>query len=219
MKKALFILIMVLSVHAAFGSQEVKYRDYGYTPDGIGMVAGSIIMMSLSSIQLTGSSVIIILSACGAFSYVGGHLMELFSIPFILSSQTFIAGSLILYLAVKKYGEKSYNYYYDVGKIMRNAGIVILATSAVPIACAAINAGCSIPLALQYGYDDYVDGFFIAECVFSVLQLACGTAFLAMGLHRIHKDKMLFPELSIVHDDKKGFDEGYSLIVGARISL
>ena len=134
MKKTIFVFILVLSVQMAFGSQEIKYRDYGYTPEGIGMFAGSIVMMSLSSIPLTGTSAIMLLSVCGAFSYVGGSMIYSCTIPFFLSYQTFIAGSLMLYLAVRKYGEKSYDYLYSVGKIMRNAGIVIMTTSLIPAA-------------------------------------------------------------------------------------
>ena len=219
MKKTIFVFILVLSVQMAFGSQEIKYRDYGYRPEGIGMFAGSIVMMSLSSLTQTVSSVILTLSACDVFLYASWYMANLFSIPFTLSFQTFIAGSLMLNLACKKYGSKSYNYIYDSGKLMRNSGIIIMTTSLVPAALAAAKVGYAVSWANYLGEDYQPDGVFIAECILTFLQLASGTAFLAMGLYRIHLDKMPLPEVSLVHDDKKALNEGYGVSLGMRIRI
>ena len=204
MKKALFIIVMILSVHTAFCSQEVKYRDNSYS--GNGLIIGSVIMMALPSIPLTLFTAGGIVAATGFLGFLTDGFLMGISIPFILSLQTVIAGSLMLNYAVRKYVRG--DYYWEAGKMMRNAGIVIMVTSLIPTACCAALSAFLFPIAV-----DVITG------ILALAHIACGAVFLGMGLHRIRADKIPLPEVSVVHDDKKGYNEGYAVNVGVRIKI
>ena len=92
--------------------------------------------------------------------------------------------------------------------MMRNAGIVIMVTSLIPTACCVALSAFLFPIAV-----DVITG------ILALAHIACGAVFLGMGLHRIRADKIPLPEVSIVHDDKKGSNDGYAVNVGLRIKI
>ncbi len=204
MKKALLILIIVLSVNEAFASQEVKYRDYGY-PGG-GIIAGSVVMMTLSSLPLTFCTAVGITAATGYLGFLTGGFLMAIGVPFILSFQTLLSGAMLLHYAVRKYVRG--DYYLDAGEMMRNDGIIIMTTSLIPIACCAGFSAFLFPIAI-----DIITG------ILALGQLAVGAVFLGLGLRRIHSYKIPLPEVSLTHDDKKGFNEGYGMSFGMRIRI
>ena len=100
MKKAIFVLILVLSVQMAFGSQEVKYHGYETNLSYKGYIAGGIVMMAVPFIPMT------LLTVATALGYYATPM----SIPLILFFQTTISGALMLHLGVKRYYSSSSKY-------------------------------------------------------------------------------------------------------------
>ncbi|MBP5707026.1 MAG: hypothetical protein J6W76_07045, partial [Spirochaetales bacterium] len=60
----------------------------------------------------------------------------------------------------------------------------------------------------------------IVNGVASLSQLVLGITFLVLGISKMEEwAEIVFPELSLVHDDKKGYNEGYSVSLGLRVKI
>lgn len=212
MKKALLILILVLSVQTVFAKN--YFGCYGSYLHSKGIMAGGIVMLAVSSVPM------IILNAgiisdmtSGELVFTGTCYTPALSALYISCFQLALSGSLLLYLGVKRHYAGTNNYYGTEGQMMRNVGIAILSTAVVPTAITGL-------VSAFFAYNNHFFTFWaVIDGFFTLAQLATGAVFLGMGIRRIQSDKMLFPEISLTHDDKKGFNEGYGVSFGMRMRI
>ncbi len=102
-------------------------------------------------------------------------------------------------------------------KMRRNLGIILLGTSVVPL------TGLVSSIALMF-VPNYNSILFIWPLIGSILyslgHIISGTCLL-VGYSRKLKNywSMINPDISLTHDDKKGFNEGYGVSLGVRMRI
>ena len=116
-------------------------------------------------------------------------------------------------------------------RIIRNIGIGLLSSTALPLAgliatCIVFDKFCHETIYDNMFFVDDLDvGFgitittlmFVGQLIGGIVMIAVGTA---MSRKRIGRTFSKFtPDLSITHDDKKSFNEGYGVSVGMRVRI
>ena len=242
MKKIIFIAMLISSVGMCFANQlphsaesnngnisfrmpdmtvrlSDEYDEYDdiyrlYDPQQVmsASIAERAIGIVLSVLSVIPHSVFIAMNAIMS-PFVSAYISPVW----VYGSQMTIAGVMMIYLGVKKsqlmkQGVDAPRYKYEMSKAMRNIGIVTLSTSVIPLAV-------MIPyLVIPAGGI----GFILAPVngLAFLAQLVLGITFLAVGIAKMDEwAEIVFPEVSVVHDDKKGYNDGYAVNVGVRIKI
>ena len=175
--------------------------------------AVGIVLTSLSSIPITTFLVLGAITGGGMWPYIS-------PVP-VYGFQMTIAGVMMMYLGAKQarcvrrnFDEPHYK--YEMSKVMRNVGIITLSTSVVPLAATIpyIVFSC---MTFSYFVFPLIS---ILSGVASLSQLVLGITFLVLGISKMEEwAEIALPEVSVVHDDRKGYNEGYAVNVGLRIRI
>ena len=228
MKKMILTVILIMSVgmcfaneisHSAKGNISFRmpdmsmrlsdeyddyYREYDLRTVRSMYIANRAIGIVLSAIS---SVPIITFFILGAMT--GGGMWPYISPVPVYGFQMTIAGIMMMYLSVKQAQCVRRNvdeprYKYEMSKVMRNVGIITLTTSVVPLAATIpyIVLSCSTFSFFVFPLISIVSG------VASLSQLVLGITFLVLGISKMEEwAEIVFPEVSVVHDDKKGVND------------
>ncbi len=136
---------------------------------------------------------------------------------FTYGVQMTLSGAMMIYLGVRQAHLMKQNvseaiYKYEICKVMRNIGIITLSTSIIPLATV-------IPyIIFPAGMTTII--YASANGLACISQLILGITLLVFGLNKMLEwEEIAFPEVSVVHDDRKGYNEGYAVNVGLRIKI
>ena len=192
------------------------YREFDLRTVRSMYIANRAIGIVLSAIS---SVPIITFFILGAMT--GGGMWPYISPVPVYGFQMTIAGIMMMYLSIKQAQCVRRNvdepwYKYEMSKVMRNVGIITLTTSVVPLAATIpyIVLSCSTFSFFVFPLISIVSG------VASLSQLVLGITFLVLGISKMEEwAEIVFPEVSVVHDDKKGYNEGYAVNVALRIRI
>ncbi|MBQ3923310.1 MAG: hypothetical protein II707_08440 [Spirochaetales bacterium] len=192
------------------------YREFDLRTVRSMYIANRAIGIVLSAIS---SVPIITFFILGAMT--GGGMWPYISPVPVYGFQMTMAGILMIYLSIKqaqcvRRSADEPRYKYEMSKVMRNAGIIALSTSVVPLAATIpyIVLSCSTFSFFVFPMISIISG------VASLAQLILGITFLVLGISKMEEwAEIVFPEVSVVHDDRKGYNDGYAVNVGLRIRI
>ena len=194
MKKIILIVIMVLTAEAAFCSKYGGFYDGGLHSRGL--IAGGTVMMAIPAVPLIIFSVGIISDlASGELWTLGSYYTPFLSSVYITSYQLTIAGALMMYLGIKRYHCATNNYFATTAEMMRNVGIVILTTAAVPTAITGLVS------AFFVAQDRCFTFWAVADGLLSLYQFAAGAVFLGLGIYNMDFGSKYIPEISMSKEE------------------
>ncbi len=193
-----------------------EYREFDLRTVRSMYIANRAIGIVLSAIS---SVPIITFFILGAMT--GGGMWPYISPVPVYGFQMTIAGIMMIYLSIKqaqcvRRSADEPRYKYEMSKVMRNAGIITLSTSVIPLAATIpyIVLSCSTFSFFVFPMISIISG------VASLAQLILGITFLVLGISKMEEwAEIVFPEGSVVHDDRKGYNEGYAVNVALRIRI
>ncbi len=145
-----------------------------------------------------------------------------FMLPMIAHAVTLI-GSMLIYTGCsflrccEQYFYGSTEWKYEMHKMRRNLGIILLGTSVVPLS----GLISSIALMCIPNFDSVLFILpLIGSILFSLGHIISGSCILAGYARKLKKYwSCLMPDLAITHDDKKSYTEGYGVSVGMRVRI
>ena len=194
MKKIVLIVIMILSAEAAFCGKYGSF--YGGGLHSRGLIAGGTVMMAIPAVPLIIFSAGIVSDlASGELWTLGSYWTPFYSSVYISAYQLTIAGALMMYLGIKRHYCAVNNYFTATAAMMRNVGIVILTTAAVPTAITGLVSAFFVTQDRRFTFWAVTDG------LFSLFQFAAGAVFLGLGIHNMKFGSKYIPEISMTKEE------------------
>ena len=193
---------------------------------------GSIALTAVGSVLTTaGLGMVGFTVALGVMETFTKMYQAFFAIP-MTAHLLLLAGSILMYLGIYRLHTLSVSGYNagfwreQMSKVAPTIGIILMATSVVPLAGAMAAVGYLVD---SYRQDPSNESLMVQYCVplvilgvITLAQLITGGCLIGHYYYRLSEwavKSKIMPELAITHDDTKDYTEGYGVSVGMRVRI
>lgn len=231
MKKILVLLFLFFSLTMIFGNEVktglifaesssskkiTKMSMDNYIPKVPSSIAMTVFggILTTGGVTTFGIATWFFIKFDGLNSFLTGlstSLIGSFGQVMMLSGVMMLCGGIIRLLTLRKTIYGSPYWKHQMNSLKKILGIVSLTSSIVPLA----GLICTI-------YSTCITKFFLFLLVPGILTIPLFIAQVAVGIGLIaswFKNRLLTTEVSLVHDSKKDYTEGYSVIMGLKVRI